>query len=96
MQKISRQHLFVDFPTVFDFIHREKMEQILAYGLPQRNCYCYMMLYKNRKAMVHPPNSSTDFFDIVIGVLLEDTLATFVYNQSIFRTTNVNRSNKRK
>ena len=39
----------------------------------------YMMLYKNTKAMVHSPNGVTDFFDIVVGVLQEDTLAPYLF-----------------
>ena len=32
-----------------------------------------MMLYKNMKAMDHSPDRDTDFFNIVAGVLQEDT-----------------------
>ena len=36
------------------------------------------MLYKDTKVMVCSPNGDTDFFDIVTGVLQEDTLAPFL------------------
>ena len=42
--------LFVDFPKIFDSIHRGKMDQILlAYGLPRETIADIMMLYKNTK-----------------------------------------------
>ena len=53
-----------------------------------------MMLYKNMKAMVHSPDSNTNFFNIVTGILQGDTLVPCVYNLPRLRTTNINRSNK--
>ena len=37
-----------------------------------------MMLYKNTKAMILSPDSDTDFFDIVAGVLQGDILALYM------------------
>ena len=37
-----------------------------------------MMLYKSKKAKVCSPDSYTDFFDIVAGVLQGDTLAPYM------------------
>ena len=34
-----------------------------------------MMLYKNTKVKIHSLDGDTDFYDIVAGVLQEDTLA---------------------
>ena len=52
------------------------MEQLLqAYGLPKETVTAKMMLYKNMKAIVCSPDEDSDFFDIVTGILLEDTLA---------------------
>ena len=46
------------------------MEQILlAYGLPKETVIVIMMLYKNTKVKVHLPDSDTNFFDIVSGIL---------------------------
>ena len=65
--------LFVDFSKVFDFIHRGKMKQILfTYSLPKEIIAAIMMLYKNT-------NGDTDYFDIVAGVLPEDTLAPYLF-----------------
>ena len=51
------------------------MEQIqLAYGLLKDIVTAIMILYKNMKAMVHSSDGDTDFFNIVAGVLPEDTL----------------------
>ena len=53
------------------------MDQILlAYSLPKETVTAIMMLYKNTKVKVRSPDGDIDFFDIVIGVLQEDTLAT--------------------
>ena len=38
-----------------------------------------MMLYKNTKIKVRSPDRDTDFFDIVAGVLLGDTLAPYLF-----------------
>ena len=37
------------------------------------------MLYKNVKTMVQSPDGKTNFFDIVSGVLLGDTLAAYLF-----------------
>ena len=72
--------LFMDFSNAYDFIHREKMEQILlAHGHPKETVIAIMMLYKNMKAMVCSPNSETNFFDIVIEVLQGDTLSLYLF-----------------
>ena len=38
-----------------------------------------MMLYKNKKAIVHLPYEDSDFFDIVAGVLQGDALAPYLF-----------------
>ena len=38
-----------------------------------------MMLYKNTKVKVYSPDGDTDYFDIVIGVLLGDTLDSYLF-----------------
>ena len=56
-----------------------------------------MMLYKNTKVKVILPDGDTDFFDIVAGVLQEDTLAPIpVHNLSRLRTSNVDKFIERK
>ena len=64
----------------WDFsIHSRKMEQILlAFGPSKETITAVIMLYKDIKAMVHSLNNNADFFDIVTGVLQEDTLALFL------------------
>ena len=37
------------------------------------------MLYKKTKATVRSPDGSTDFFDLVTGVLQRDILASFLW-----------------
>ena len=72
--------LFVDFTKAFDSIHRGKMEQIqLAYGLPKETITAIMILYRNTKVKVRSPDGDTDYFDIVVGVLQGDTLASYLF-----------------
>ena len=72
--------LFVDFTKAFDSIHRGKMAQILlAYGQPKETIPAIMILYKNTKAEVCSPDGDTECFDIVAGVLEEDTLASYLF-----------------
>ena len=56
------------------------MEQITrAYGLPKETVAIKMMLYKNIKGMVHPPDGDTGLFAIVTGVLEGDTVAPYLF-----------------
>ena len=72
--------LFVDFTKAFDSIHRGKMEQILlAYGLPKEIVAAIKILYRNTKVKVRSPDADTEYFDIVAGVLQEDTLALYLF-----------------
>ena len=72
--------LFVDFTKAFDSIDRGKMEQILqAYGLPKETVAAITILYRNTKVKVRSPDGDTEYFDIVAGVLLGDTLAPYLF-----------------
>ena len=72
--------LFVDFSKAFDSIDRSKLEEILnAYGIPAEVVQAIMMLYRNTKAKVRSPDGDTDFFNILAGVLQEDTLAPYLF-----------------
>ena len=49
-----------------------------------------MIFYKNSKAMVHSPDSNTDNFNIVTGILQGDTLAPFrliIFLDYVLRTS---------
>ena len=64
----------------FDSIHRGKMEQILrAYGLPRETVVAITILYRNTKVNVRSQDGDTEYFDIVAGVLQEDTLAPYLF-----------------
>ena len=72
--------LFFDFTKAFDSIHRGKMEQILlAYGLPKGPVGAITILYRNTKLKEHSPDGDTEYFEIVAGVLQEDTLAPYFF-----------------
>ena len=79
-KNLSACLLFVDFSKAFDSIHRGKLfEILLAYGLPQETVNAIYMLYQDSKAMVRSPDSDTDFFQIISGVLQGDTLAPYLF-----------------
>ena len=72
---------------------------LFVYGLPKVSVTTIMMLYVNMKAIVHSPDDDTDFFDIVNGVLQENTLyidAIFIHNRPWSCALNVKRSDERK
>ena len=72
--------LFVDFTKAFDSIHRRKMEKILlAYDLPKETVAAITILYRSTKVKVRSPDGDTEYFDIVAGVLHEDTLAPYLF-----------------
>ena len=72
--------LFVDFTKAFDFIFKEKMEQILlSYGLPKETVAAITILYRNTKVKVRSPDGNTEYFDIVAGVLQGDTLVPYLF-----------------
>ena len=61
-KNLEATELFVDFSKASDFIHREKMEQILlANGLSKETVTDIMMLYKNMKVKIRSPDGATDF-----------------------------------
>ena len=56
------------------------MEQILlVYGLPKETVAAITILYRNTKVKVRSPDGDTEYFDIVAGVLQEDTLAPYLF-----------------
>ena len=81
MQKnLEAAILFVGFSKAFDFIHREKVEQILlAYSLPKETVAAIVILYKNTKVRVCSPDRDTDYFYIVAGVIQGDTFAPYLF-----------------
>ena len=80
--------LFVNFAKAFDFIHREKMEQIqLANGLPKETGAAIMMLYGNTKVKVSSPDGDSNYFDIIAGVQQGYTLAPYLCLDYVFRTS---------
>ena len=83
--------LFVESSKAFYSIHKGKMEQILlAYDLPKETVVAIMIQYKNTKVKVRSPDGDADVFDIVAGVLQEDTLASYlfiIYLDNVLRTS---------
>ena len=52
---------------------------LIAYGIPQQTVDAIMMLYQDTCSMVRSPDGSTEFFDIITGVLQGDTLAPYIF-----------------
>ena len=71
---------FVEFSKEFDIIHWEKTEQIALAYFSQRICYRYgdALYYKSAKVIELSPDSDTDFFDIIAGILQGNALALFL------------------
>ena len=66
--------------SIFDSIHRGKMEQILlAYGIPKETVAAITILYRNTKVKVRSLDGDREYFDIVVGVLQGDTLAPYLF-----------------
>ena len=72
--------MFVDFPKMFNFLHRVKIEQILpAYNLSNETATAITIFCKNRKAMVRLPGGNSDFFDSVARFLQGDSLTPYMF-----------------
>ena len=54
-------------------------QALLSYGLPKETAIAMMMLYENTKEMVRSPDGGSDFFNIVAGILLGDTLTPYLF-----------------
>ena len=79
-KNLEKLLLFEDFRKEFDSMYRRKMEQIvLTYGLPKETVTAITMFFKNPEVMVRSPNVDIDSFDIISRVLLEDTLAPYLF-----------------
>ena len=55
------------------------MEILLAYGVPSKIVKAINILYQDTVAQVLTPDGATEFFEVVAGVLLGDTLAAFLF-----------------
>ena len=55
------------------------MDQILSAYVPFKETVATIIILYKTKAMVYSTNGDTDFFDIVIGVLQRNTLASFQF-----------------
>ena len=58
----------VDFRNVVSTV-------LFFHGLPKETVAAITILYRNTKVKVRSPDGDTEYFDIVAGVLQEDTLA---------------------
>ena len=67
-----------NFSNAFNWLHREKIEIILAaYNL--QIIISIMLLYKIVKVIVRSPDRDTDFFSIVDGFFKGDILAPYLF-----------------
>ena len=56
-----------------------KFQLILANGLLKESLTGIRMLSKNKKAMVRTSVTNTDFYEILVGILQEDTSASYQF-----------------
>lgn len=71
---------FVDFKKAFDSINREIMFKTLAaYGIPQSVVDAIAIIYDNARAKVLSPNGETDWFNLFVGVLQDETLVPYLF-----------------
>ena len=71
---------FIDFKKAFDSVHRGKMIKILrSYGIPDKIVNAIEASYASTRAKVYSPDSVTEEFDIVKGVLQGDTLSPYLF-----------------
>jgi hypothetical protein len=71
---------FIEFRKAFDTIHRGNMLTILqTYGIPRLIVDVIGKMYDNTRAKVISPDSETDLFEILAGVLQGDTLAPYLF-----------------
>ena len=72
--------VFIDFKKAFDSVHRVKMLKILkAYGIPDRLISAIGLMYEGTQARVITPDGEREFFSILAGVLLGDTLVPYLF-----------------
>ena len=72
--------VFVDFKKAFDSIHRGQVMKILkAYDIPPKLLSMIAKFYENTRARVITPDGTTEFFNILAGVLQGDTLAPYLF-----------------
>jgi hypothetical protein len=72
--------VFIDFSKAFDSVSWNYIENILlAYDVPKQLCKAIMSLYYGAKASVKINDTTTDFFDLGVGVLQGDTLAPYLF-----------------
>jgi len=54
-------------------------KDLIAYGIPTEPVTAIMvLLYENTRSLVRPPDGDTDFFDIKVGVLQDNTTFLFM------------------
>ena len=78
-KKHDAKILFVDFSKASDPIKWEMERKLIAYSVPKETLAAIMMLYKNTKVKVGSPYRDTDNFDIVVGMLQGETLASYQF-----------------
>ena len=71
---------FIDFKKAFDSVHRGKIIKILrSYCIPDKIVNAIESSYTSTRAKVYSPDGVTEEFDIVKGVLQEDTLSPYLF-----------------
>ena len=70
----------IDLKKAFDSIHRSNMAKVLiSYGIPDKLTDAINGSYTNTRAKVYSPDGVSEEFNILAGVLQEDTLSPCLF-----------------
>ena len=78
-KKYRGNTLVCRFHGSIEFHAHRKDGAIWAYGYLKETITAIIILYKDMKSIVRSPNSNTDYFDIVVGILQWDRLVPFLF-----------------
>ena len=78
--QLENKNTFIDFRKAFHTIHRGKLfEILLAYGVPDKIIEAMEASYSETWGKVRTAVGETETFQVLAGVLLGDTLSSFLF-----------------
>ena len=80
-QKTYRRHYYLSTlprPSI-PYTEGRWNKILLTYSLPKETVAAITIFYRNTKVKMRSPDGETEYFDIVAGVLQEDTLAPYLF-----------------
>ena len=81
-KNLSAMLLSIDFSKTFDFIHLEKIKEVLlAWGIPSETVNVIMILHSNSEPTVCLQDGNRDLFDIITNISQADTQGVYVVDE---------------